>query len=169
MRYLFILSIALLFSCQSAVRYTAIDDGAYYNHNNHGSDSAVSAEGKIKTARMGKIIAGYLRIPYKKGGRDKSGIDCSGLTYVVYRDYNGSSIPKTVAEQYQRLKPVEYDNLSYGDLVFFSFNGNQVTHVGLYIQNDKFVHASESEGVVVSSLKEKYYKKAYRGARRVFN
>jgi probable lipoprotein NlpC len=168
MRILILISILIfLVSCQSAVRYTAVDSGYYDDYDDSQSEEEISSEGQINPARMGKIIAGYLRTPYRKGGRDKDGIDCSGLTYAVYREYNGIQLPLTSKEQYRRLSSVDYDDLSYGDLVFFSFNGSSVSHVGIYVKNGKFVHAAESEGVIVSSIKEKYYKQAYRGARRV--
>jgi cell wall-associated NlpC family hydrolase len=168
MRFVWIFTIVLTFACQSAVRYSAVDDSDYDTGNSASDNAAINAEGQVDQARMGKIIAGFLRTPYKEGGRDKYGIDCSGLTYSVYRKYNGTVLPRTVAGQYDKLTPVDMNDLTYGDLVFFKLNGNRISHVGIYIKNMKFVHAAKSEGVVVSSLKEKYYRKSYKGARRVF-
>lgn len=168
MRFIFIFAIILTVACQSAVRYSAVDDSDYSTGSNSSDDSTINPEGQVDQARMGKIIAGFLRTPYKEGGRDKYGIDCSGLTYAVYRKYNGTILPRTVSGQFEKLAPIEMENLSYGDLVFFKLNGNRISHVGIYIKNMKFVHAAKSEGVVVSSLKENYYRKSYKGARRVF-
>ena len=111
---------------------------------------------------MGKIIAGYLRTPYQLGGSGKLGIDCSGLVYVIYRDYNSTRLPKNTEKLYRDLKRVDYKNCRYGDLLFFSFDRTQVSHVGIYVGNNKFVHASKSRGVIISSMNEDYYRDNYK-------
>jgi len=149
-------------ACQSTVRYTSnraysdiyVDDG--------------SSDGSVIAARMGRVIAGYLHVPYEKGGRDKSGIDCSGLVSAIYDEYNGTRLPPNSRKLYNNLKSVEYRNIKYGDLLFFSLNGSKISHVGIYVGNGKFVHASESKGVIISSLKESYFKNSFEGVRRVF-
>jgi len=160
-------------ACQSNVRYTsgreistAASGGISTNSsgNNHAN---TNYSGTVDQSTMGKIIAGYLRTPYQLGGTGKLGIDCSGLVYVIYRDYNSTRLPKTTNKLYHDLKRVDYKNCRYGDLLFFSFDRTDVSHVGIYVGNDKFVHASKARGVIISSMNEDYYRNNYKGARRV--
>jgi lipoprotein Spr len=122
---------------------------------------------KINTRKMGYIIDSYLGTPYKENGLSRRGIDCSGLVVEVYRRYSGTNLPHSTEKLYKLVKKVNKKNLLYGDLVFFSFNSRKVNHVGIYIEESKFVHASSSQGVIVSSFKDEYYSKNYVGARRV--
>ena len=166
MKYFLTLAILQLFACQSAVRYTSSANIADLPVSSGGLiDNGQS--GPIDQGRMGKIIAGYLRTPYKVGGTGKLGLDCSGLVFVVYRDYNNSHLPVSAVSLFKSLKTVEYKDIKYGDLVFFSFDGTEVSHVGIYVGNDKFVHASQSNGVIISSIVEDYYRASYKGSRRV--
>lgn len=109
----------------------------------------------------------YLGVPYKLGGTTKKGIDCSGFTQVVFKN-NGSSIPRTTGQQYKTGKAVAKSNLEQGDLVFFNTSGKGVSHVGIYVGNNNFIHASTSQGVMISSINDPYYwGSRYIGARRV--
>lgn len=173
MRILIILLLSTFLSCQSAVRYTSgreLTTGSYGNGTEttgHSENTQINQSGSIDQSTMGKIIAGYLRTPYQLGGTGKLGIDCSGLVYVVYRDYNSTRLPKNTDKLYHDLKRVDYQNCHYGDLLFFSFDNTNVSHVGIYVGNNKFVHASQSRGVIISSMNEDYYRNNYKGARRV--
>jgi lipoprotein Spr len=128
-----------------------------------------SKEGKSKVdkAKMGKIINSFLGVPYRHGGETKAGIDCSGLVVQVYKRYAGFKLPRNTKKLYQLVKKVDKEDLVYGDLIFFSDGWFSVSHVGIYIGDGKFVHSMKDLGVIVSSLDEDYYKKRYRGARRV--
>nr|NIM96868.1 hypothetical protein [candidate division Zixibacteria bacterium] len=81
--------------------------------------------------------------------------------------YDGFKLPRETKKLYQLVKRVAKDDLVFGDLVFFSDGWFSVSHVGIYVGDGRFVHSSEELGVIVSSLDEDYYKKRYRGARRV--
>lgn len=108
----------------------------------------------------------YLGVPYRWGGTTESGFDCSGLTRAVYR-LNGIDISRSSAEQYNEGKSIKKDNLQKGDLVFFATTKtSKISHVGIYIGNNEFIHAP-SKGSVVSKAKldSTYWKKAYKGAR----
>jgi cell wall-associated NlpC family hydrolase len=104
---------------------------------------------------------------YRKGGVDRTGIDCSGLTSRMYLDVAGLSLPRTVENQSRCGKTVPRSELRPGDLIFFaSLTERAVDHVGLYLGDDRFVHASPSKGVVISSLRQDYYVVRFRVAKR---
>ncbi len=109
----------------------------------------------------------FLGAPYKYGGNTKEGVDCSGFTCTVYADAVKKLLPRSTREQYQTGMPVEKHDLQFGDLVFFNTTGRGPSHVGLYIEDDLFVHASVVAGVTISSLESTYYRKRFLGARRV--
>jgi len=123
---------------------------------------------EIDQALMVRIIDDYLGTPYKKGGATINGIDCSNLVRNVFYELDGRSLPPDARRMYRTGTPVERDELKFGDLVFFSFGTRGVSHVGIYVGNGKFAHASEARGVIISSLDESSYAEFYRGARRLF-
>ncbi|MBM2841566.1 MAG: spr product [Bacteroidetes bacterium] len=114
-------------------------------------------------------VVSFLGVPYKYGGNSKGGMDCSGLTCNVYESAVQKKLPRSTREQYQTGTPVEKDELQFGDLVFFNTTGRKPSHVGIYIEDDLFAHASVVSGVTISSLESTYYKNRYVGARRVVN
>jgi cell wall-associated NlpC family hydrolase len=122
---------------------------------------------RIDQDKMNHIIAGYMTTPYQRGGSGVLGLDCSGFLYVVYRDYDGTRLPLTVESLYRLEDRVQPDDLSYGDLVFFRADGRKVSHVGIYINNGKFVHASETRGVAIDDLTTDTFASEYAGARRI--
>jgi cell wall-associated NlpC family hydrolase len=126
-----------------------------------------TSRSKIDRDKMGRIVDSFLGTPYEYGGESKSGIDCSGLVRQVYRQYAGFDLPHDTKKLYQLVKKVNRDDLAYGDLVFFSDGWFSVSHVGIYLDDGKFAHASETSGVRVSSLDDEQFRKTYRGARRV--
>lgn len=109
----------------------------------------------------------YMGIKYRYGGTTPAGFDCSGYTQYVFREA-GVSIPRTTGSQFGTGKAVSKSNLKTGDLVFFNTSGRGVSHVGIFIQGGKFIHASTSQGVTITALNDPYYwGKRYIGARRV--
>ncbi len=104
---------------------------------------------------------------YCMGGMSQSCIDCSALTQTILEDVYGVDIPRTAQAQYDNCKIVMgEDTLQEGDLVFFHTTSRGISHVGLYLSNNKFVHASTSQGVMISDLNDAYWKDRYRGAGR---
>jgi lipoprotein Spr len=103
---------------------------------------------------------------YKMGGTDKKGIDCSAFVQVIYFTAFAVSLPRTARDQYKSSRIISSTELQEGDLVFFNTRGG-ISHVGIYLQNNKFVHASSSNGVIISDMFEPYYLKRYIGAGRV--
>jgi len=118
-----------------------------------------------KIAELGKSFVGHR---YVWGGTSPSGFDCSGLVTYVMRQ-NSISVTRTASGQFRdNGVKVNKSDLSPGDMVFFSNNGRSVTHVGIYIGNNQFVHASNSrKGVIISDLGTAYYTRVWWGAKRV--
>ena len=126
-----------------------------------------AAPGKIDDQKMMDVILSYLGTPYVYGGDSKSGIDCSAFTGAVYGQGANMKLPRTAAEQATLGEPVAFENLKFGDLMFFNTTGTNPSHVGIYIGDELFAHASEAFGVTISSIESSYYKKRYTEARRV--
>ena len=131
-------------------------------------------EAEATKASLGQEIADYalqfVGYPYVYGGSSPSGFDCSGFTSYVYRQF-GYSLNRSAANQLDNGTPVSMSELQPGDLVLFKKAGTgskRASHVGLYIGNNQFVHASTSTvGVIVSSLSEAYYTTGFVGGRRI--
>lgn len=114
----------------------------------------------------------YIGTPYKFGGNTSSGFDCSGFTVKVFEE-NSFNLPRRSTDQAEAGKNIDITDVKPGDLLFFATaGGSRVSHVGIVhdIGPDgevKFIHASTSKGVIISSLNEKYWNKAYLHAQRV--
>lgn len=108
----------------------------------------------------------FMGVPYKWGGVDPNGYDCSGFVQEVFR-LAGHQVPRLADIQYEQLDKVERDELRAGDLVFFNTDGSGISHVGIYSGDNNFLHASSSRGVVESNLDESYYKVRFVGAARL--
>ena len=106
--------------------------------------------------------ANWIGVPYRGGGTTKRGVDCSGLTSAIYSKVYRKDLERNSDDQRKKdCKKVKKGKLREGDLVFFH-NGRkkkQATHVGIYLKDRKFIHATTSQGVIVSSLYEDYWKK----------
>ena len=104
----------------------------------------------------------WLGVPYKYAGNTKSGVDCSGFTSAIYTIVYGKQLHRRSVDQYTMdCRSVNRSSLSSGDLVFFATSGKKtagnINHVGIYLKNNKFIHASSSRGVVVDDLSSSYY------------
>lgn len=105
---------------------------------------------------------------YCMGGSTTDCIDCSAFTQVLMRDVFNTTLPRTAQEQFDNSEKIDLADLQEGDLVFFHTSGRKkdITHVGVYLLNNKFVHAATSGGVMISDLNEKYWQPRLRGAGR---
>lgn len=103
---------------------------------------------------------------YRLGGTTKAGIDCSAFVQAVYVSAFALTLPRTAKEQYKASRIISSTELKEGDLVFFNTRGG-VSHVGIYLQNNKFIHASTSQGVTVSDMYDPYYMRRFIGAGRI--
>ncbi len=108
----------------------------------------------------------WLGTRYKYSGNSKNGIDCSGFVGEIYKNTYCVDLGRSSGNIWSQVKPVNKEELKEGDLLFFKIRKNQISHVGLYLGNNKFAHASIHEGVTVSDLDDTYYKKYfYKGGR----
>lgn len=103
--------------------------------------------------------AEWIGTPYRPGGDSKRGTDCSGLVSQLYKKVYRTRLSRSTDGQLKESNKISRRNLREGDLVFFTSRASRkkVAHVGIYLKDGKFIHASTSRGVIVSSLKEKYY------------
>jgi lipoprotein Spr len=109
----------------------------------------------------------FFGVRYRTGGNGKTGIDCSGFTVAVYLAAYGINLPRVSKEQYRISRKISTTELQEGDLVFFHTRGSGVSHVGVYLGNNKFIHATVSRGVMVNDLFEPYYVQRFLGAGRI--
>lgn len=109
-------------------------------------------------------VADWLGTRYRRGGMSRKAVDCSGFTNVIYKNVYGMQLDRVSTAIAKNVKEsISKDDLEPGDMVFFStFKKKYINHVGVYIGDGKFIHASIKHGVIVSSLAEGYYSKAWR-------
>jgi cell wall-associated NlpC family hydrolase len=112
-------------------------------------------------------IMSFMGVRYRKRGGDANGFDCSGYTSKIFKSTLNIELPRSAREQYKVGKIVSKDSLMFGDLVFFRRRRSGPAHVGIYVGDGLFAHASTSSGITISLMDSKYYKRRYVGARRI--
>lgn len=114
------------------------------------------------------FIDDWMGTPYRLGGTTRRGIDCSAFMQEIYNSIYKFRLPRTSRDQYQIATKINAkDHLREGDLVFFKIRSKAISHVGIYLADGKFAHASSSKGVIISSLDQDYWRKYYVGGGRV--
>jgi cell wall-associated NlpC family hydrolase len=131
--------------------------------------SAQIPEGELdsKNAELYKFIQSWWKTPYRWGGESKRGVDCSGFTQTLFKTVYDISIPRVASAQYKAGKPISKDEVTTGDLVFFTSPGPSGWHVGFYLVDGLFVHAASKKGVYISSINDQSYEKRLKGFRRI--
>jgi lipoprotein Spr len=107
---------------------------------------------------------------YCMGGSTENCLDCSAFTQIIFRDIYNTNLPRTAQEQFNASRKIEDNEMQEGDLVFFHTlgrRGKSINHVGIYLQNNKFVHAATSGGVMISDLNDKYWQPKFKGGGRI--
>lgn len=134
------------------------------------SSNAHASKGKVEEKLLMEIIK-LLKTPYKYGGHSIYGIDCSAFTQTIYKNTFSYSLLRSAREQYTQGRIVDdRSDLKFGDLVFFNTRrGVRPGHVGVFIGDNYFAHASSTYGVRISSLDEDYYSRKFMGGRRIEN
>lgn len=123
---------------------------------------ALSATSNMK---LFHFVYDWIGTPYRFGGSSKKGIDCSAFTKELYSEVFNLNIERSSRDIFSTVSPVSKDELKEGDLVFFKIHSRRISHVGIYLGNNRFAHAS-SKGVAISSLDDAYYSRYfYRGGR----
>ena len=137
------------------------------NQNNYTFDLPGYDYTTIREKMLMEIIT-YLGTPYKYGGNTKDGIDCSAFTQTVYKDVFKIQLERSARLQYKQGEEIEKgEELQYGDLVFFNTRQRvKPGHVGIYIGDNLFAHASTKKGVTITSINFDYYARTFMGARR---
>lgn len=131
-----------------------------------GTGSAFADE---QETSLSNIVNSVYGTPYKYGGTSTAGFDCSGFTRYVFEQM-GVTLPRVSTAQYKVGTPVSKSKLQAGDLVFFNtLGGGKVSHVGVYVGDGEFAHASSSKGIRIDKLNSSYYQNRFVGAKRVLS
>lgn len=150
--YLLLLLLAVFASSCSSRRNTV--------KTNPKAAGIADAMAHLKSKKLYSFITGWTGVPYRLGGLDKSGIDCSGFALLLQKDIYGNALPRRSRDQAEHIREKKYAELKEGDLLFFSFEGGAVDHVGVYLNDNYFVHASTTRGVIVDDMRLPAYQKA---------
>ena len=121
---------------------------------------------QLQDNRLLEHVDEWYGTPYRYGGTTKSGIDCSAFVQAVYLSAFALSLPRTARDQYRNSHIISATEMKTGDLVFFNTSGG-ISHVGIYLQNNKFIHASTSQGVTISDMFDPYYLRRFIGIGRI--
>ena len=127
----------------------------------------IAEQNKKRKDNLIKEIDSWLGVPYKYGGKDKSGTDCSGMVFSIYNNVYGFSLNRSSYDIIQNVIKVPIEEAKFGDLVFFKIYKNRVSHVGIYLGDKKFIHASTQLGVRIDSLEMPYYRDRFYMAGRI--
>jgi cell wall-associated NlpC family hydrolase len=157
-KFSFLIIIFFSISCYSSSRFKADNQTAKDNADNN-------ARYLSSNSHLDAFVADWLGTPYKYGGLSRNGVDCSGFAYLLMLHVYNKKIPRISKNQYYKGRKINRARLMKGDLLFFrGTRGRGIDHVGIYLADDRFVHASSKEGVIISSLSEEYYEKRFVGA-----
>ena len=116
-----------------------------------------------------ETVETWLGVPYKYGGCSREGTDCSCFVYTFYKEFYNIVLPRKSEDMQLQSKVISENNYKTGDLIFFKINSEKISHVGIYISNRHFVHASTSKGVMINCLDENYYKIYFYKCGRIIN
>lgn len=129
--------------------------------------STLSARTPVET-KLRQAARKWAHTPHRLGGLDRRGIDCSGLVKILYDDLFDISLPRTTRLQSRKGRKVASGQWTAGDLIFFRPE-DKGSHVGIYLADREFLHATTRKGVIISSLAEPYWRNSYWTARRILS
>ncbi|WP_109077463.1 NlpC/P60 family protein [Aggregatibacter kilianii] len=160
------ISLKSLVICVGVFTLAACSGGTY-------KSSRINYKGQINDPIMAIALLSeqqyeWAGTPYRIGGQSRSGVDCSGFVQTTFFDRFGIKLPRQTKDQANYGQYIEKGDIQTGDLVFFKTGrGPHGYHVGIYVKEDKFLHASTKGGVIYSSLNSDYWRKVYWQARRI--
>lgn len=172
MKYIFYSLIIFLLLSGCSRRLEPIKHSPQQKHSPSKSPAASAQDPSTSTQtsfRLKRLYAQYNKwrgTSYQYGGLSLAGVDCSGFVHQTYKSIFKINLPRSTKDQVKKGKRVYLNQLHAGDLVFFKTGWN-VRHVGIYLEKGRFVHASSSKGVIISTLYKGYWKKNYTQARRL--
>ena len=139
------------------------------DHNNVLQQKLGVSEAEIKKSKLLQFVSDWYGVPYKYGGCQKTGVDCSCFTSLLCEKVYQLKMPRSASDMYKECVKVTPSEMREGDLVFFKIDGNSISHVGVYLRDKLFVHSSTSKGVIINSMDEAYYKKFFHSGGRIRN
>ncbi|MNK04151.1 Murein DD-endopeptidase MepS/Murein LD-carboxypeptidase precursor [compost metagenome] len=153
---LIMIAAMLFFSACGSRKYSARPGGSPST-----AAKAAEAMSHLKSKELSRFINDWTGVQYALGGLDKRGVDCSGFALLLQRNIYGNELPRRSRDQADVVNEKAITSLNEGDLIFFSFGGSTIDHVGVYLNNNFFVHASTKRGVVVDDLSIPAYQRAF--------
>lgn len=168
--------LVIVTGCAPSIRYTRdsaqrkrdIEQQNYSEKISNELISDISVSG-IPADRLQSVILPYIGAPYRLGGMSANGIDCSGFVCLVYKEAFNVSLPRSTSQMQHCGRRISLKEASIGDLIFFrNYRIGRIGHVGIYMGEGRFAHASVKHGVRYSDLSEPYYKKRLATIRRIF-
>lgn len=129
----------------------------------------VSFDSTCSQIELYREVFGWLGVRYRYAGLTKKGVDCAGFVRNICNNIYGTNLSGSAGQHFKQCVPIERNELEEGDLVFFKIGKKYISHVGLYLGNGKFVHASVHGGVMINDLSEAYYNKYYYLSGRLMN
>ncbi len=153
------MSIVFLVACRSKKSIVTAD----VKHSNYIQvKTLLNITDKEMQQPLYKFITEWYGVPYKYGECSKNGIDCSGFVNMLYQKIYDKSLERRSEDIFNKqCKKINRADVKEGDLVFFKIESKTISHVGVYLKNNKFVHASTKKGVIISDLNEPYYQKYF--------
>jgi murein DD-endopeptidase / murein LD-carboxypeptidase len=124
-------------------------------------------EKEVQNKKLYMFISEWYGTPYRYGGCSKEGTDCSCFTGTLYQKVYGKTLARSAKDMHKECSRVKESNLREGDLLFFKIGSKEITHVGVFLKERKFVHASTKKGVMISDLDEEFFKKVFYEAGRL--
>lgn len=167
--------LTIITGCASSIRYTSDISQKRKNINQQQYPESFIVQKEEKTtdnnlkAPLESVIASYIGSPYRAGGMSRNGFDCSGFVCLIFKEVFNIELPRSSSQMKNCGRRITLRSASAGDLVFFrNHRIGRINHVGIYMGEGRFVHASVKHGVTYSNLNESYYQNRLAMIRRIF-